>query len=712
MKWFRAIWLFALLAVPSLPVLTHGGDSTLSKTGAGRHWAYQPVADPAPPTVRLRRWPRNDLDRFLLAKLEGAGLTPAWPADKRALLRRAAFDLAGLPPTPEETERFLRDAAPGAFERLVERLLASPRHGERWGRHWLDVVRYADTAGDNSDYPIPQARLYRDYVLAAFNDDKPYDQFLREQIAGDLLPADSQEEINEQTIATGFLALSRRFGNTGGEPHLIVEDTLETMSRALIGLSLSCARCHDHKHDPLTMEDYYGLYGIFASTQYPHPGSETRKRQEDFVPLLPAAEYEARMKAHLDRHETARAGVARLEKQITVLAKEGLSTEKLLAELADARERLDELSVLPAEIPTAYAVSENSPTNAPIQRRGDPLQPGPVIARGLPAIFGGQKLPPDSDESGRLELADWLASPANPLTARVMVNRLWQHHFGRGLVATPSDFGAHGQPPTHPELLDWLASRFIESGWSVKAMHRLIMGSAAYQQASREKAGESVISKSVNSAPVTANGVRPDSLVADLLMTDYFSPFPRRRLEAEELRDALLAVSGKLDLTPGGAHPFPPERTWDFTQHEQFNAVYDTRRRSVFLMQQRLKSHPFLALFDGADPNVSTAERGVTTTPLQSLFALNDPFAHEQAAEFARRLLREAGTDRARVERAFQVAFARRPRAEEFGEALAYLARVTASSAWRDKPPDERALRAWSSYARALLGSNEFLFVD
>jgi hypothetical protein len=370
----------------------------------------------------------------------------------------------------------------------------------------------------------------------------------------------------------------------------------------------------------------------------------------------------------------------------------------LQVKLEAAREHLDELSVLPTDIPTAYAVSDGTPTNAPIQRRGDPLQPGPVIARGLPAIFGGSKLPPDSDESGRLELAGWLASPTNPLTARVMVNRLWQHHFGRGLVATPSDFGTHGQPPTHPELLDWLAARFIESGWSVKAMHRLIMGSAAYQQAS-----VATTDAGVEERGGTA-GLDPENAL--------LGRFSRRRLEAEELRDALLAISGQLDLTPAGPHPFPPEHTWDFTQHEQFSAVYDTRRRSVFLMQQRLKRHPFLALFDGADPNASTADRGVTTTPLQSLYALNDRFVHEQAAAFARRLWREAGTDRARVERAYQLALARWPRAEEVSEALAYLARVTASAALSDKPPDERALRAWSSYVRALLGSNEFLFVD
>ena len=348
MKWFRTIRLLALLVVPAFPMPARGGKSSAPPSPAAQHWSFQPLADPAPPPVRLRRWPRNDVDRFILAKIERAGLTPAFPADKRTLLRRASFDLTGLPPTPEETERFLRDTSPGAFERLVERLLASPRHGERWGRHWLDVVRYADTAGDNSDFPIPQARLYRDYVIAAFNRDKPYDQFLREQIAGDLLSPATPEQRSEQTIATGFIALSRRFGNVGGEQHLIIEDTLETMSRAMLGLSLSCARCHDHKHDPLTMEDYYGLYGIFASTRYPHPGSEAKNRQADFAPLLPPDEYEARLDAHRARYEAARTNFTRLEKEIATLQKEGFGTDALQAELNAVRQHLAELSVLPA----------------------------------------------------------------------------------------------------------------------------------------------------------------------------------------------------------------------------------------------------------------------------------------------------------------------------------------------------------------------------
>ena len=681
------------------PGAAHGSDASAPSIVTNLHWAFEPVLDPWPPEVRHRRWPNNDVDRFILAKLESAGRSPALSADKRTLIRRATFDVTGLPPTPEEVERFLKDASPRAFERLVERLLASPRYGERWGRHWLDVVRYADTAGESSDFPIPQAFRYRNYVIDSFNADKPYDQFLREQIAGDLLPAGSQAARNEQTIATGFIAISRRFGAGEGAPHLTIEDTLETTGRAVLGLSLSCARCHDHKHDPVTMRDYYGLYGVFISTRYPHPGSEVKNRQADFVPLVPQEEFEARTKPFREALETATADIARLEKEITVLHKQGLSTADANAELESAKNRRKQLLVSPPDVPTAYAVAEGASTNARVQLRGDPSQSGPEVPRGFLKVLGGQTLPAGCAASGRLELADWLTSPTNPLTARVMVNRLWQHHFGHGLVATPNDFGTQGRRPTHPELLDWLASRFIESGWSVKAMHRLMLNSAAYQQSSQVEGRESRVE----------SGQSLDTRHSTL---DLFSPFARRRLDAEQLRDALLAVSGELDLTPGGAHPFPAEQTWAFTQHAPFHAVYESKKRSVYLMQQRIRKHPFLALFDGADPNASTGERGATTTPLQALFAMNDKFAHEQAAVFARRLIREAVEDRVRLERAYQLAFARRARPDEVRECLACLEAVRSRLRVNGISAEEQALVAWSSVARALLGSNEFLFID
>ncbi len=694
-----------------------GNDTSTAAIATNLHWAFEPVADPRPPEVRHRRWPNNDVDRFMLAKLESAGRSPALSADKRTLIRRATFDVTGLPPTPEEVERFLIDTSPRAFERLVERLLAAPQYGERWARHWLDVVRYADTAGESSDFPIPQAFRYRNYVIDSFNSDKAYDQFLREQIAGDLLPASSQAVRNEQTIATGFIALSRRFGAGEGVPHLTIEDTLETIGRAVLGLSLSCARCHDHKHDSVTMRDYYGLYGVFSSTRYPHPGSEVKNRQADFVPLVPQAEFEARTKPFREALEAAGADIARLEKEAATLHKQGLSTEATNADLEAAKKRRAELLASPPDVPTAYAVAEGASTNARVQLRGDPSQPGAEAPRGFLRVLGGQTLPAGCPGSGRLELAGWLTAPTNPLTARVMVNRLWQHHFGRGLVATPNDFGTQGRRPTHPELLDWLASRFIESGWSMKAMHRLILNSATYQQASVISNQYSVFSDVAVSRAVASDGrfhstAGAGSLNTDSLITEYFSPYTRRRLDAEQLRDGLLAVSGELDPAPGEAHPFPPEHTWAFTQHAPFDAVYESKKRSVYLMQPRIRKHPYLALFDGADPNASTGERGVTTTPLQALFAMNDKFAHEQAAAFARRLMREREEDRSRVERAYQLAFARRARPDEVRENLAFLDAVRTRLRANGISAEEQALRAWSSVARAVLGSNEFLFID
>ena len=659
-----------------------------TKPDPQRHWAFQPLQSIRFQAVRNRRWPRNALDHFILSRLESAGHSPGLAADKRTLIRRATFDLTGLPPTPREVDAFLRDTSPDAFAKLIERLLASPHYGEHWGRHWLDVARYADTAGESADYPIPQARFYRDYVIASFNHDKPYDQFLREQIAGDLLPAadsDTAEQHNERIIATGFVALSRRFGVEGSSPaHLIIEDTLETTGRAVLGLSLSCARCHDHKHDPVSMEDYYALYGIFASTRYPHPGSETRSYQTNFVPLAATSAIEILKTNRTEKLKALDAELDRLDAEINLLKKERLTTLKTEAARKKLNEEAEELdSTLPL-LDTAYAIADDQPANARLQRRGEPANPGDEIPRRFLKLFGGEALPAGYLGSGRLELARWLTEAARPLTARVMVNRIWKHHFGHGLVATPNDFGTHGQPPSHPELLDWLAQEFINSGWSMKTIHRLVMQSATYQQSSSGfEIGESM----------------PAHL-------------PRRRLAAEELRDALLFVSGELDLEPAGEHPFPAPHTWDFSQHIQFNDVYETRHRSVYLMQQRIRKHPFLAAFDGPDANASTGERPVTTTPLQALFMMNDPFAHEQAERFAERLLRESPDDRRRIDLAHRLAFGRPARPEEIRDGLAYLQAFQAKLITRNVVAEKRTLQAWASYARALLGSNEFLFVD
>jgi hypothetical protein len=647
------------------------------------HWSLQPLGNPPVPKPRNSRWPNNEIDRFVLATLEARGLTPSPPADRRTLIRRTTFDLLGLPPSPEEIAAFLQDREPGAFERVIERLLSSPHYGERWGRHWLDLVRYADTAGDSADYPIPQAYRYRNYVIDAFNADKPYDQFLCEQIAGDLMPAASPEKKREQTIATGFLAVARRFSvEPSNTMHLTIEDTLDTIGRSVLGLSLSCARCHDHKYDPVTMQDYYAMYGILSSTRFPYPGSENQKKQANFVPLYSEVERESRHLPEKRQYQELDDEVIRMEKRMAFLEREGLKDEELRRELSAVRQRRNDILARALLEDDAYAVAEGVPGSARIQLRGDPANASDEVPRGLLPAVGGGPLSSESG-SGRMQMAAWLADSRNPLTARVMVNRIWQHHFGAGLVRSASDFGARGRQPTHPELLDYLARRFVSAGWSVKSMHRLIMTSRTYQQASADDAGK-----------LAAD---PDN--------EWLCRFSRRRLDAESLRDTLLEVSGTLERARGGMHPFPLPNRWDYTQHDQFTGVYGTRKRSVYLMQQRIRKHPFLATFDGPDGNASMAERPVTITPLQALFALNDVSVFEQAASFANRLLSEED-DASRVQKIYQLCYGRAASGEEVRAALNYVHRTCATQT------SDTRLDAWASLARAVFASNEFMFVD
>jgi len=1169
--------------------------SSFAAPPAKPHWAFQPVRNPEVPvisrsvishqySVGARR--RTDslntdslttpspIDAFILAQLPNRQLAP--PADKRTLLRRATYDLTGLPPTAEEADAFDKDFSPAAFAKVVERLLASPHYGERWGRHWLDLVRYADTAGETADYPVPVAWRYRNWVIAAFNADQPYDEFLREQIAGDILARQGpRERYAGRVTATGYLAISRRFGfDSENYHHLTIQDTIDTLGQTVLGLTLGCARCHAHKFDPVSMDDYYAFYGIFESTRYAFPGSEQKQKSRALVPLLPPEESQpkwrefatrvATLARNLERQKQSapsavlrslddldgdfemqapaaggskgvlvspwvyegpiavttdaqspfknlyalgkvgasltagtnayriaqavhpvrtrsstgklhvnldfrisaartpasgshrfwigsRPSLAAVEvilspeavavrtgdymKTIRILKPEqwqnlqltldlksgtvsgsvgqpgdvaaiaslplektwngtinfvaldsqggergampGIAIDNLgvqeqsiapvsrelpilvsasnepypaaltaqlqnlagidgdfelqtdatppatpwhpgpnsvvkvrasaqspfrnhfpagqlglhmpnsgayngfgqtltnrwksdqtgrlfasfdfrlasagaggdgswrfylghgagssaaielffnrseffrrsadkrevvqslrvgewyqvqlelnlkdktyagsiasatnrtafagqvasgwdgsidytfidshghlggvkpaldadnfvigetplstldsqpaqlaegegearrakvsglrrqLAELAAGSEKSkQELQKLLVEGPFAltYAVSEGTPRNARMQLRGEPDKPGDEVPRGFLGILGGRKLPNETSGSGRLELAEWLTRPENPLTARVMVNRLWQYHFGQGLVKTPNDFGTRGQPPTHPELLDYLTTEFIKRGWSMKAMHRLIMLSATYQQESQY----SVIS--FQFSVKGDQGGNEGKLKTDSLNTDYFSPFPRRRLSAEETRDSILLVSGELDPTPGQAHPFPAPTGWGYTQHGPFSAVYDHNQRSVYLMTQRIKRHPFLTLFDGADPNASTADRRTTTVPTQALFFLNDPFVHTKSEKFAARVER-LGTDEAqRIEAAYRLSLGRSPSATERAEAKEFLAAYRSELVAADQEKAETA--ALAALARVLIGSNEFLSVD
>jgi hypothetical protein len=657
------------------------------KEAARRHWAFQPVRCPKIPEVREPSWAVSTIDHFILSKLDELGLKPVADADKATLLRRATFDLTGLPPTPAEVEDFLRDTSPRAFARVVDRLLASERYGERWGRHWMDVVRYADTAGDNADYPIPEARLYRDYIIDSFNRDKPYDQFVREQLAGDIIAQQTGDYV-DPVIATGFLALSRRYATAPFELwHLTIEDTLETTGRAFLGLTLRCARCHDHKYDPITKEDYYGLYGFFASTRYAYAGSEEFSSKgfprSGFVPLVSPEEAVPMLQEYREAVAELQAEVQEA-KQANPLDKEKL--KKLEAELAKLEKR-----GVPPGLPCAYGVSEGTPTDVRVQLRGEPDQPGAIVQRRFPKFLAGDapvKIPEGS--SGRLELARWLTRPDNPLTARVMVNRIWQHHFGRGIVATPSNFGRRGEPPTHPELLDYLAARFIESGWSVKAMHRLIMLSHCYQ---------------LSTASDPANAARDPG-------NRFLWRAERRRLEAEAIRDSMLMAAGKLDLRRPGEQPFPPIETWRFTQHAPFKAVYESNHRSVYLMTQRIQRHPFLALFDAPDANTSTDVRPESTVPLQALFMMNNRFVTAQAKDLAQRLLESSADPRTRVARAIELLYSRKATESEMDRALDYIEQYRRGLSQAETPPEQIESEAWTSYARVLLSANEFVYVD
>jgi hypothetical protein len=686
---------------------------------ARKFWSFQPVKYRPPPKVNDLRWVKSPLDRFILAKLEEKGLKPAGDADKRTLIRRATFDLTGLPPTPEEVDAFLRDQSPKAFEQVVDRLLASPHYGERWGRHWLDVARYADTSGCNSDFPVPSAYKYRNYVIKSFNQDKPYDQFVREQVAGDLLPSKTEAEKYEHIIATGYLALSRRFGSRNNEFHLTIDDTIDNVGKAILGLSVSCARCHDHKFDPIPTSDYYALYGIFDSTRYAFPGTEIYRHTKDFVPLA-SPEQSARLmkwqselaelddkvenltveKAGLERRAKAAKDKEKAEKEKA--EKDGVAAsdekpvppartlEQVTAELKAVKARIVELENQPPNVEKAYAVSEGKVRNPRIFKKGDPRNKGDEVPRGFLQILGGQRAPDGEKESGRFQLAGWLTDPSNPLTARVMVNRIWQYHFGKGLVQTANDFGARGSLSTHPELLDYLAARFVENKWSVKSMHRMIMLSRAYQMAS--------VADAKNAAADVNN---------DLLWR-----FNRRRLEAEEIRDAMLAISGALDRVMPEAHPFPPEKDWRYTQHVQFFADYDSDHRSVYLMQQRLKKQRFFEVFDGADTNATTSQRPVSTTPIQALFMMNDPFVHKQADNLAVRIGMAYTETAKRIDYAYRLAFGRGATKEEIGTAERYLRHVATELRQTKIPGDQQPRAALASYVRVLLSSNEFLFVD
>jgi cytochrome c553 len=808
-------------------------------------WSFQPVKDYPIPAVKNAAWPRSPIDNFILAKLEEKGLKPTLPASKLALLRRATFDLTGLPPTPREIDHFLSDHSPDAFAKVVDRLLASPRYGERWGRHWLDVARYADSTGADEDIRYPYAWRYRDYVIDAFNHDLPYNQFLMEQLAGDLLPAEKPGEVNRRGIvATGFLALGLKLLAEADKPKMVydmVDEQLDATSRAFMGLTVACARCHDHKFDPIPTRDYYSLASVFASTKslgnlepitselyfaplVPKDVYERYERHQERIKnkdreiayvvttestayaaglaphmaeyMIAAFDYERRprkdesvcitafassrkldgrvlerwidylrpsddLRPHLDPwaravrrgapvvRETAEAyqkefqknlaawrqkveewgqkiaeaaakgkplpdkpdlpdGYNRffsdvglcvtpetLEKQPTTCGPFALpqtaenelfsqASREKWRELRTARDELKKTS--PPEPGMACGVAEGTLIDQHVFIRGNPSNPGEAVPKQFLQVIAGEHQTPITRGSGRLELVKWLADPQHPLTARVMVNRIWQYHFGEGLVRTPNNFGKLGEQPTHPELLDYLAKRFVEGGWSIKKMHRLLMLSSAYQM------GSGTTKEQIEGDPANR----------------LFSRFNRRRLDVEEIRDGLLAIDGSIDLTMGGTLQTGFGTDGENSQARLSMDPSTSKRRTVYLPLRRSNLPSLLNLFDFGDATTPSEGRASTNVAPQALFMMNGTFVADRSRELTRKLEGSGADDRQRIVDAYYWLLNRKPSDDEVQDMLDYM-RAFASKAAHSS---DLTRNAWQSLCHILISSNEFIYVD
>ncbi|MGE0609198.1 MAG: PSD1 and planctomycete cytochrome C domain-containing protein [Pirellulales bacterium] len=688
-----------------------------------KHWAYQTTKKVEAPQVKQGDWPRTDIDRFVLAALEAKELQPVGEADRRTLLRRLSFDLTGLPPTPAEAEAFSAASSSAALEEEVDRLLNSPRFGEKWARHWLDVARYAESTGKTVNFFYPQAWRYRDYVISALNNDKPYDQFIREQLAGDLMPSDDPRIEAERTIATGFLAIGPKTLNerNGLKFELdVVDEQIDVTTQAFLGITVACARCHDHKFDPIPQADYYAIAGIFRGTATFY-GTVRYINAQRATPLITLSAESGVTTAASELSERER---QRVEGQLQGVRasmrnnRDGLQQFFAMGRMALLQARLDAYNDDGTPKLLAMGVRDKPATSrsesrfgqrrafgdftydgmrtigdSPIYVRGEPDQPSEaLVPRGTLQVIRSEPLDIPSASSGRLEFAEWIASRENPLTARVMANRVWLQLFGRGLVPTAGDFGMAGRPPSHPELLDHLAIRFMDDGWSVKKLIKYIVMSRAYQLSS--------------TSYTAAMEIDPDN---NLLWR-----MQPRRLDAESLRDAMLAVSEQLDEMPpaGSAVAQAGEGpVTSFGPSPALAAVNDARNRyrSIYLPIIRDNVPEALALFDASDPSLIAVSRERTTVPSQALFLLNNDFVMRAADAAAEKLLeKENAADR--IHDSFVRFFGRPPTPDEQSGAIkfidAYQMQLT-----KDSVPQSRQEReAWSVFCQSLFASAEFQY--
>ncbi|MEX0612363.1 MAG: PSD1 and planctomycete cytochrome C domain-containing protein [Pirellulales bacterium] len=682
-----------------------------------QHWAFFASAIQTPPAVEHAEWVLNPIDAFILAKLEPAELDPAPPADKRTLARRAYYGITGLPPTIEQLEEFLADEESDAWERLIDKTLSSPHYGEHWARHWLDLVRYAETNSFERDGLKPNAWKYRDYVIRSFNDDKPYDQFLREQLAGDELEHVTEDSI----IATGYY----RLGIWDDEPADPVQlrydewdDIISTTSQVMLGLTVGCARCHDHKIDPIPQADYYGLLAFFADvTPYGVAGDQETNSQWDLSSPEEAAVRRALREKELEiereKVSMEEVGIKRMsaadQNRSETPERQQLLDEKLrqylntsefelyrrtLERLKAARDKIRSLPPSASALALARCDAHPEPTH--IMVRGNPHVPGELVEPHFPELFGVStpeipRAPQDARSAGRRRvLAEWIASPQNMLTARVIVNRVWQHHFGRGIIRSANNFGQLGTPPTHPELLDWLALWLIDHNWQLKPLHRLIMTSNAYRMSS------------VASAPALA--VDPTN--------DLFWRFDMRRLSAEEIRDSVLMVTGEFNPKMYGPSFYPklsqevlatqsrPGDGWGESSPE------DAARRSVYMFIKRSLLSPLHTAFDFPDVDTSCEARFVTVQPGQALALLNGEFANAAALKLADRVVAEVGDQpRKQIARALQLALERPPTDNEVDEGMTLAARLEQQHGLSSR-------NAFDQWCLVVLNLSEFIYVD
>ncbi len=718
---------------------------------AKNYWAYRPITNPTVPTVKDASWVKNPIDAFILARLEAKQLTPNGPADRLALIRRATYDLIGLPPTPEEIDSFVKDTDPQSYEKLIDKLLASPHYGEKWGRHWLDVVHYAETNGYERDNAKPFAWRYRDYVIKSFNDDKPFDQFVREQLAGDEIPDASSEAI----IATGYYRLGL-FDDEPADPKQArfdeLDDWVATTSQAFLGMTMNCARCHDHKIDPIPQADYYRMLAFFADIERfsADRNSNSSFNLTDISPSEKRKKYEAEFAERQKQMETLTKEMTALEETIIKRmpeeeqrASEGLDRPAVIKKLnkfwkddekkqyTELKKEHDQLKKKP-EPERDLALSVNhcklNPPQTFVMVRGSPHSPGAKVSPGFPTVLT-DKAPAltaptkNSKTSGRRSvLAQWITSTDNPTTARVYANRLWQHHFGKGIVKSSNDFGKFGTPPTHHELLDWLASDLVNHGWKTKRLHKLMMMSNTYQMSSLTpnpspgvpgEGNQKLPSPSRGEGPGvrggTNNNPNPQTIDPENNLLWHFNP---RRLTAEEVRDTILSVNGTLNLKMAGPSIYPiipkevlagqsiPGDGWGKS------SAQEAARRSIYVYVKRSLQVPILTSHDQADPDSSCPVRYTTTVPTQALGMLNSEFTNHQAEKLAQRVTKEQpGDAKAQIQRAIRLTTGRVPGDDEVQKDAALLERFQSKHGMK---PDQ----ALKQVMLMLLNANEMVYVD